>query len=382
MTLHDFIFSPARPHRLKRHIAFWAVYSTYYYFQSISPDCIKGLLPTDVFRYAFNSAYCFLPACFFCVYVSLWILFPILQKKRYVAFVTGFLGLLCCAVLMNYFFSVLFLKVSSHSNTDHIIFMRKFALGFLNSQNAMIAACLALGIRLAGNWYLQKRENLVLQSRKTKIALGVMKMKIQPNYFFHSLTDIQDHIKDNVPDSAAMIVDFSDLLSYWLYDGDEERVSLEYELSILHKFILFEKARQGGNLPVEWYVDGETHDKYIVPMILFPFVQSACEAACQETAGNANIIFRLTISEQRLSLNIIMNSMGDGNNFDCSQREMIQSSIKKLKLYYPEDYQVDVSEGRDWQIIFLSMPLISDLVMQPSRGPMFYPPEHTTYEPA
>jgi hypothetical protein len=116
---------------------------------------------------------------------------------------------------------VLFLKISCHSNFDDIIFLRKFTLGYLNSQNAIIAGALALGIRLTRNWYLQKEENLRLAVEKARTSLNLEKVKIHPDFLLLSLDNIIDHIKTGSPEAADTIVDLSDRLSRWLYEEED-----------------------------------------------------------------------------------------------------------------------------------------------------------------
>lgn len=208
--------------RLLRHLAFWSCYGIYFYLQSISPDCIKELNPKDVFSFAFTSVYCFLPACFLCVYISLEVLYPFyLRKKRYIRLFLGFLLLFWSCVCINYYFSTLFLKISCHCNIDNIIFMRKFSLGYLNSQNAIIAGMLALGIRLTKNWYLFKEENLTLAAERARAGLNLEKIKIHPDFLLLSLDNIIGRIKTGSPDAADTIVDLSDRLSRWLYEEED-----------------------------------------------------------------------------------------------------------------------------------------------------------------
>ncbi|HEY4206545.1 MAG TPA: hypothetical protein VGM31_07030, partial [Puia sp.] len=163
MLLHAFIFSPDKKHRRIRHLAFWALYASYFYMQSISPNCIKELNPKDVYSYAFVSLYCYLPACIISVYVSLTIFYSFIHRKKQYAFTfLGYLALFALLVLINYSFSILFFQGACHCDVHKIPFMRKFALAYLNSENAVVIGVLALGIRLTRNWYFQVIENLQL----------------------------------------------------------------------------------------------------------------------------------------------------------------------------------------------------------------------------
>lgn len=99
--------------------------------------------------------------------------------------------------------------------------MRKFSLGYLNSQNAIIAGMLALGIRLTKNWYLFKEENLTLAAERARAGLNLEKIKIHPDFLLLSLDNIIGRIKTGSPDAADTIVDLSDRLSRWLYEEED-----------------------------------------------------------------------------------------------------------------------------------------------------------------
>lgn len=211
--------------RIRRHLAFWSVYSIYFYMQSASPFCIRELDPRDVFSFALTSVYCFLPACIFCVYISIDILYPFFhRKKQYLRLFLSFFPLFGICVCLNYYFSTLFLRIASHYNINDISFLRKFALGYCNSQNAIISGALALGIRLLKDWYLQKEENLLLARKKSRAALDLEKIKIHPEFLLGSLDKIIGGIRTGSPDAADKIVDLSDKLSRWLYEGEEDLV--------------------------------------------------------------------------------------------------------------------------------------------------------------
>jgi hypothetical protein len=202
-----------------RHLAFWGVYISYYYLQGISPDCTKDLNPKDVFYYAFVSTYCFVPACVISVYVSLTVIYSfIYRKKRYAVAIFGYFVLFCMLVFINYFTSLLFFQLSCHCNVAHMPFMRKFAEGYMNSQNAIFAGVLALGIRLTKDWYVQAQENLLLAQRAARTALNLEKMKLHPDFLLGSLENIIRRITTGNADALDKIVDLSDKLSSWLYE--------------------------------------------------------------------------------------------------------------------------------------------------------------------
>jgi len=222
LSFYTFIFSQEKKHRRMRHLAFWGAYISYFYLQGISPDCTKDLSSKDVFYYAFVSMYCFVPACVISVYVSLTVFYPFIhRKKRYVTAIFGYIALFCILVFLNYFTSLLFFQLSCHCNVAHMPFMRKFAESYMNSQNAIIAGVLSLGIRLAKDWYVQAQENLLLAQQTARTALNLEKMKLHPDFLLGSLENIIHRIRTGKADALDKIVDLSDKLSRWLYEEEE-----------------------------------------------------------------------------------------------------------------------------------------------------------------
>ena len=80
---------------------------------------------------------------------------------------------------------------------------------------------------------LQQRENERLAKQKLATELQLLKTSIHPRFLFHSLHTVQRYINNSPSQSSALILELSDLLSYVLYEKDENWVELEKELEII-----------------------------------------------------------------------------------------------------------------------------------------------------
>jgi hypothetical protein len=346
---------------------FWLLYAIYFYLQGISPDCVKGLDPSDVYYYAFTSAVCFLPGCVASVYVFLYILDPhFLKKKNYWGFFAGTGVLLALVVGMNYFFSLLFFRLSCHCDVAGIPATRIFAEGFLNSQNAMIAGGVALGAKLAAGGYYQKLENLKLARVQTASRLEALKAKAQPDYLLCQLESIAAHIRARATDPPVMILQLSGLLHYWLYEGAAEAVPLEEEIAIVQYFLQLETARRSSSRVGKLWVEGKIQSVTIAPMILLPLVQAASNCSREDGYGGALhfLQLRLVLQGTRLSFRLdrayplpVDESGSDEppagkGPFEASglmQRRfessgLVQGAIARLESLYPGLHTLDIGE--------------------------------------
>ncbi|HEY1216474.1 MAG TPA: histidine kinase [Bryobacteraceae bacterium] len=322
------------------------LYGVYFYLQGISPDCVKGLDRSEVMYYAFTSAVCFLPGCAACVYACLYILAPrLLIKKNYWGFAAGVMLLFGLTAGMNYFFSLLFFRMSCHCDVRSIPAMRVFAIGFLNSQNAMIAGGVVLGAKLAAGEYYQRRENLRLARLQTRNRLGALKAKAQPDYLLCQLGSIATHIRAGATDPPAMILQLSGLLRYWLYEGMEETISLEEECTTIQHFLRLEGARRCLPRVGDLRIEGDIRRVRLAPMILLPLLQAA-SSRCPEDRHGAPLTFlqlRIALKGSRLSFRLdrAYPASRDGLFEDS---EPVQSAIERLELCYPGRHMLDIRE--------------------------------------
>jgi len=343
--------------RVWRHGLFWTLYGIYFYLQGISPDCVKGLDRADVLYYAFTSAVCFLPGCGVCVYACLYLLAPhLLLKKNYWGLVGGGMLLFALTAGANYPFGLLFFQLSCHCDVHSIPAMRVFAIGFLNSQNAMIAGGVALGAKLAAGEYYQRRENLRLARLQTRNRLGALKAKAQPDYLLCQLGSIATHIRAGATDPPAMILQLSGLLRYWLYDGMEDTIPLEEECTILQHFLRLEGARRCLPRVGELWIEGEIRRVRLAPMILLPLLQAASNR-CREDRHGGPLNFlqlRIVLQGSRLSFRLDRAYSASGSGLDrpyaasrdglFEDSEAVQSVIERLELCYPGRHELDIRE--------------------------------------
>jgi len=343
--LSALLLSRGRP-RLVRHLLFWGLYGSYFYLQGISPDCVKGLDRSEVLYYAFTSLVCFLPACVGCVYATLYLLDPVfLKEKRYWGFIGGSMVLFGLAVGVNYFFSLLFFRLSCHCVVAEIPAIRVFALGFLNSQNALIAGGVALGAKLAAGAYYQKKENLQLMQRRCRTPIAAQKTKAQPDYLLCQLASIATQIRVGATDPPTMILQLSNLLRYWLYDGTEETILLEEECAILHQFLRLENARRCPPRAEDLWIEGNIRNVPVAPMILLPLLQAAAHR-CQEDRHGGPLIFlqlRIVLKGSTLSFRLDRAYPASGDAF-FEASEPVRHAIERLERFYPGRHTLEIKE--------------------------------------
>jgi len=163
----------------------------------------------------------------------------VLEKRQYGVY--GILLLLAFLLLTNATAYLLFFAPDTHSNPAFYLSLRgKVVLATGNG----ILYLLSMAI-----YFLQKsyrREQLMqeLQRRNLEVELDALRSQINPHLVFNVLNSIYFTIQNQPEQAKELVLQFSELLNYQLYDSQKERVALQQEVQYLQQYMQLEQFRQ------------------------------------------------------------------------------------------------------------------------------------------
>ncbi len=333
MTKHDFIFSYKFSHRIKRHLVFWIAFGFTFTIQSLG-DPLGGFFNKDLVLRALQSALCFLPFCIISVYVLSYVLFPVfLQKKKYAAFISGFILLVALGLWFNYYATILFFQLNSipaFTRAQNLMVDANFVW------SAIVAGGLALGIKLAKNYYQQQNENLLLAKQKALTELKLLKARIHPDFLFATLDDIYKKIRAGSQKSPLMILKLSEILSYLLYESDEELVPLERELVATNDFISLSKLTIADK-QISLKIIGNAKDKFIAPLLLLTTFQNSFSVLFADGNEKFKTGIIISIEDALLMLSLALEYGDKSGSHARYLKSFIESEQRRLNLLYPEN---------------------------------------------
>ena len=370
MSWHEFIFSDNPGPHAKRHIIFWLLWwiyfaATYYYYvqvglQEIAFGNLSGILILKTFfLIAVHIISC---------YAFIYFLLPqYLIKQKYFSLAVGVISLALFLLVSGYvihsqlfpFIDQLFnYKVEETNST----FWWTSINSVLLTAPKIIAA--ATAIKLIKRWYLKQKEKEKVEKEKLTTDLQLLKAQVRPDFLFSSLDHIYAYAKSKSPKAQELLLKFSDLLSYLLYECDDAKVSLEKELILMKEYMEMEKIRFDKNLEMEIVVKGNAENKKIAPLLLLPFIENSFRE-CNSLAELSWINLELTIGDDILTMKLM-----HGVDIDKTEQEVFSDEIinvkKRLQLLYPGNHElkmyteqeicmtflkINLSEKFDWQSI-------------------------------
>ena len=93
--------------------------------------------------------------------------------------------------------------------------------------SAIKVTLIVVAISLLKRWWQKQKEKERLEKEKISAELRLLKAQIHPEFLFSTLNSITTFARAASPQAPEMLIRFSDLLSYMLYDSDDAKVRLE-----------------------------------------------------------------------------------------------------------------------------------------------------------
>lgn len=252
---------------------------------------------------------------------------------------------------------------------DAIDFREKLNIIGNNGINiASIMALVGLGIKFTKNWYLQQVQNHILARQKITSELKLLKARIQPGFLFESLQVLYDKISSDKNLAAEMLLKFSDLLSYMLYECDDDFVLIQRELIIMEEFIALEKIMQGTKLKIETNITGEASGNYIPSFILLPLVQN-CVIALHDDLQKEPHCIEMKIHTENNNLYFKMNIQpADTITLRDIYPAIIDAIINRLETFYVNKYELKFVEDEGKFVVIMSLLLLDFLPLNQTRA--------------
>jgi len=365
MTLNKFIFSDQPKTRLARHLVFWLIFSLHFVIQNLMIGGPGEGKTSRTFLQSFLHFLYFLPIYLVSTYVFIELILPtFLFRQRYIAFTFYFLLLFTLNFVAVYYSGMIYLGIPANQALDQITL-------YTNKYHAIVDGLfvpfmlfgITAGVKFSKKWFLQQRENERLAKQKLATELQLLKTSIHPRFLFHSLHTVQRYINNSPEQSSALILELSDLLSYVLYDKDENWVELEKELEIIRNYISLEEKGFGDKLVFETVFPENTKGKFIVPFLLISIVESSFEYFFETGQKKPSLTLISTINENVFHCQLSLSRPENRSMDIILPDERLLAVQKQLQNQYADLHYLQVTSDDKNYSIDLKLPLYSgDLI--------------------
>jgi len=200
-------------------------------------------------------------------------------------------------------------------------------------------------------------EYFKLREVHLKAQLQILQQQINPHFMFNVLNHIHILMQKNTDLASDLLVRYSEIMRYQLYNGKKEFVILDQEIQFLKDFIEVEKIRWGNDLKVDCRWEIENGGIMIQPLLLITFVENAFKHVSRSISekGYLNIFVR----QERNSLHMeVENSKYRQHAKKKDASGLGLSNIKeRLEILYPAKHELIINESESVYKIYLNITL-------------------------
>lgn len=223
--------------------------------------------------------------------------------------------------------------------------------------------------------------NLEKQNRLRLAELKSLYAQINPHFLYNTLDSIKWIAKLNGVDDIVLIVSQLGKLLKNSIRNEKETVTIAEEIGLVKSYLSIQKIRYSDKFDVSIQVDDDIMSCVVPKFIIQPLVENAIIHGIEDKVGKAH----LTVKGRREDDKIVFEVEDDGVGIDekklqsiiDSKQEKIpdRDSIgitnvdKRIKLYYGEDYGLDISSQEHiGTVIRITMPFSGEISGEANGG--------------
>ncbi|KAA6436697.1 hypothetical protein FEM33_21390 [Dyadobacter flavalbus] len=337
--------------RIAYHGIFWAcvfVFNAFY----------LGYIEEDIGKTAYGFSIRF-PFILGICYLNLYYLIPeYFHANRYVRY----LGLLIMLILIVNAVNLWLLDAlidaelcpKSYETYSRFTFTNySYKLFFLSTITGLTS-----GIKLSKQYAEQKMQIAHAEKARLTTELQLLKSQIQPHFFFNTLNNLYALSIKKSHLAPEIILKLSGLMSYILYESDEESTPVAKETGHIQSYIDLESLRFGKELIIDFQVQGDTN-KRIFPLLLLPFIENSFKYGGKSSLGLIVIKILIRIEDNYLELftenpyqeysgsSTMRNNVGIG----------IANVERRLQILFSKNYTLSISKSNQIFKVYLKIPV-------------------------
>ena len=288
-------------------------------------------------------------------YVHIYYSIPtFLYTKKYILFTLILLGCITGAALLRvplamYLNRHFFLVNQSQPTAEKL---------FLNSLvNIFVwVVCIVAAKLIIDKIRFQQYLDMV-EKEKAKNEMDFLRAQFNPHFLFNSINSIYGHIDKKNSTARSMLLTFSEMLRYQLYECNAESISIDKEVQYIKNYVALQQARKDESLVINVDIKENVKGFAIAPLIFIAFIENAFKYVSNYNNGadrvdllleklDGSLLFKTAnTKEANINTQIIKGGIG------------ISNVKRRLELLYPGKHELNINDAPDAYEVTLTLQL-------------------------
>ncbi len=192
--------------------------------------------------------------------------------------------------------------------------------------------------------FTQIRSIITLKRDRTRMEMLHLKSQVNPHFFFNTLNNLYGLVEKDSQKAQELILKLSDLMRYSIYEGQNDWVTLEEEVSYLRNYVELHKDRYHKKVTVDFATTIDKQGYKIMPLLLILLVENAFKHGVEKLRDDAFVNIKLTAINNQIDFSI-------ANNYDPEEDDQLPGGIgisnlkRRLEIGYQKDFELSIAKG-------------------------------------
>ncbi|WP_139112930.1 sensor histidine kinase [Mucilaginibacter sp. PPCGB 2223] len=334
-----------RSNKLIYHLGFWLLAYLFWIF-----IFRNGTL---VFTHALTIQFCyliFIAGNYY--YNSLFTVPALLNRKKYLAFGLCFLAGILAGAMARVPVSFLVNKYLFRVDVSQFNFVKVFSDSFVN---ILFWVVLILVTKLITEKISSQRYIEQIEKENSDNELNFLRAQFNPHFLFNSINSIYAHIDKTNKPAREMLLVFSEMLRYQLYECNVEQIELDREINYMRNYISLQKGRIDERINVSFCANEVSGNMKVAPLIFINFIENAFKYVGFNESRENSIDIRLKFADGNLYFRIFNTKDSFINHSEKSSGLGIANTRRRLELLYPEKHILKITETENEYTVELTL---------------------------
>lgn len=318
------------------HVAFWLL--AYFFWIYIFRNSAL------VLTHAITIQFCYLVFIAGNYYFNTLYTVPqLLNKKRYVPFALCLVGGVVAGALLRVPVSLL---VNKYLFRVSVVKFNSLGVFFDSFINILFWVVLILTAKMIADRIKSQRYIEQIEMEKAANELNFLRAQFNPHFLFNSINSIYAHIDKSNKNAREMLLVFSEMLRYQLYECNVEQIELERELNYIRNYISLQKSRIDERIRVSFCADGISGNIKVAPLLLITFIENAFKYVGFNDGGDNRIDIKLACEND----GIVFTAYNTKDSYMAASAANasglgIANAKRRLELLYPGKHWLEIANA-------------------------------------
>ena len=326
------------------HLVFWL--SAYFFWIFIFRNGALVITHTITIQFCYLA---FISANYY--FNAVYTIPHLLNKKHYVKFgllfvsgivVTALVRIPVSMLVITYVFKV------PHPQFDYLVIFRDSFVNILFWVVCILAAKMVIE-KIRSQIYIEQ-----IEKEKATNELNFLRAQFNPHFLFNSINSIYGHIDKSNKDARDMLLVFSEMLRYQLYECNVEQIGLDSEINYIKNYIAIQKGRIDERIDVSFCDSNINGQVMVAPLLFITFIENAFKYVGFNDGKPNRIDISIKYNHGNLVFKVYNTKDSFINQSEKSSGLGIANTKRRLEILYPERHTLTImNTDEDYQITLM-----------------------------